>query len=470
MDDSLHFSLAPGARLGKPSPGRLALLGARVEIPLDDRSPAVVGLIRKLAAGRVSEAELVRASAAAGSAAAAELSYCLLLLAEEGLLCRTLVAAGAPMLTSVPLAAGDDAERRPFQPRASYTLSRFAYCRRDGGRFVLECPLSRAQILLHDWRGVALVAALARPRRLAGLRKAVPGLSASGARLAAELLWEADALARVEGSDGTVENGRATLAPWEFHDLLFHSRSRQGRHSAGYGQTNRLTRLVKPLPAVKPAMSREVVHLAKPEIAAVEAADWPLTRALEQRHSERRHGERPITLRQLGEFLYRSARARKAVVRQGEEFTERVYPGAGSAYELEFYLVVHRSADLAAGMYHYQPLEHRLYRLAAKPEETERLLESAARTAGSAKPQVLIVAAARFARIMRRYESIGYALILKNVGAVFQTMYLVATAMGLAACALGGGDSDVFARAAGTDYYAETSVGEFMLGSVPASD
>ncbi len=29
----------------------------------------------------------------------------------------------------------------------------------------------------------------------------------------------------------------------------------------------------------------------------------------------------------------------------------------------------------------------------------------------------------------------------------------------------GAGDADLFARAAGTDYYAETSVGEFLLGS-----
>jgi hypothetical protein len=42
-------------------------------------------------------------------------------------------------------------------------------------------------------------------------------------------------------------------------------------------------------------------------------------------------------------------------------------------------------------------------------------------------------------------------------------VYLAATAMG--ACAIGGGDADLFARAAGTDYYAETSVGEFLLGT-----
>jgi SagB-type dehydrogenase family enzyme len=59
----------------------------------------------------------------------------------------------------------------------------------------------------------------------------------------------------------------------------------------------------------------------------------------------------------------------------------------------------------------------------------------------------------------------AYSVILKNVGALYQTMYLVATAMDLAPCALGGGDSDLFARAAGLEYTVETSVGEFLLGN-----
>ncbi len=54
---------------------------------------------------------------------------------------------------------------------------------------------------------------------------------------------------------------------------------------------------------------------------------------------------------------------------------------------------------------------------------------------------------------------------MKHVGALYQTMYLVATAMKLAPCGIGNGDSDLFAQAAGCNYYAETSVGEFALGS-----
>ena len=58
----------------------------------------------------------------------------------------------------------------------------------------------------------------------------------------------------------------------------------------------------------------------------------------------------------------------------------------------------------------------------------------------------------------------AYATILKDTGVLMQTMYLVAEAMGLAACAVGGGHSDIFARTAGTNYYEETTVGEFILG------
>jgi SagB-type dehydrogenase family enzyme len=77
---------------------------------------------------------------------------------------------------------------------------------------------------------------------------------------------------------------------------------------------------------------------------------------------------------------------------------------------------------------------------------------------------MLIILSARFSRLFWRYESVGYALLLKDVGVLLQTMYLVATAMGLAPCALGSGDSDCFARATGLDFREESSVGEFLLG------
>jgi len=82
-------------------------------------------------------------------------------------------------------------------------------------------------------------------------------------------------------------------------------------------------------------------------------------------------------------------------------------------------------------------------------------------------PQVLLVIAARFDRLMWKYAEIAYAGILKDAGCLLQTLYLAATATGLAPCAVGGGDSELFARLAHTNYYEETSVAEFIVGSRP---
>jgi hypothetical protein len=51
---------------------------------------------------------------------------------------------------------------------------------------------------------------------------------------------------------------------------------------------------------------------------------------------------------------------------------------------------------------------------------------------------------------------------------LYQTLYLVATAMGLGPCAVGGGKAELLSRAIGTDYLVESAVGEFLLGSRPS--
>ena len=97
---------------------------------------------------------------------------------------------------------------------------------------------------------------------------------------------------------------------------------------------------------------------------------------------------------------------------------------------------------------------------------SEALLDQASATLGGAgRPQVVLVVTARFQRLSWKYRSMVYALVLKHVGVLYQTLYLVATDMGLAPCAMGGGDSDLFAEASGLDPLIEASVGEFALGS-----
>jgi SagB-type dehydrogenase family enzyme len=194
----------------------------------------------------------------------------------------------------------------------------------------------------------------------------------------------------------------------------------------------------------------------------------PFTAVLEQRRSIRHYGQTPITIEQLGEFLYRTARIKK-VLRTEEDnldLSYRPYPAGGAIYELEIYPVVNKCEGLDAGLYYYHPLAHQLHKVSEKTPYVENLLTYAWMAANQqSQPQLLLAITARFQRIQWKYESLAYALILKNVGNLQQTMYLVATAMGLAPCALGGGNASLFANAAGLNSYAETTVGEFLLGS-----
>lgn len=76
-----------------------------------------------------------------------------------------------------------------------------------------------------------------------------------------------------------------------------------------------------------------------------------------------------------------------------------------------------------------------------------------------------MILTSRFSRLSWKYDAIAYSLTLKNVGVLFAYMYLIGTALGLATCALGCGDSATFASATGLDVLEESSVGEFILGS-----
>ena len=215
-------------------------------------------------------------------------------------------------------------------------------------------------------------------------------------------------------------------------------------------------------------MSADRIALKRPDESA---AAPPFFAALAERRSLRERGEAPITLSQLGEFLWHSARVHTQVPVDPDrpdsyELTLRPYASGGSLHDLELYLTVTRCTGLESGSYHYDPLNHELERLAGPGEQQQRLVQAAMRATGmNQPPDILITLATRFGRVAWKYESLAYSLVLKNVGGLYQQMYLVATALGLAPCALGAGNSDHFAEAAGGNYYEETSVGEFILSS-----
>jgi SagB-type dehydrogenase family enzyme len=218
-------------------------------------------------------------------------------------------------------------------------------------------------------------------------------------------------------------------------------------------------------------MSKRRTLLFKPDIEKLKREDRSFTHVIEERRSKREHGNNPITLKQLGEFLFRAARMKEHLIypkgeSHGAELSRRPYPGGGAIYELELYLVIYKCQGLEKGIYHYHPREHALYQLEAEQKNIDALLRDSMHSSGKENyPQVFFIITSRFQRMSWKYRSMAYAATLKTTGVLLQTMYLVATAMDLAPCAIGGGNSDLFSETIGTNYLEETSVGEFMLGS-----
>jgi len=210
--------------------------------------------------------------------------------------------------------------------------------------------------------------------------------------------------------------------------------------------------------------------------AEPETTTSALTTLLNQRRSTRDFDdERPISVAELALLLERTARVRSkwtSALDFGDgtfgpeiDYTSRPYPSAGSGYELELYLAVANCKGLERGFYHYDADRHALTRIGVREQQLHALLGNASFAMGApAPPQILITLAARFDRICWKYSGIAYSLILKDVGVVLQTLYLAATDLGLAGCAIGTGNIDLFAKMTGQEIYAEGPVGQFALG------
>jgi SagB-type dehydrogenase family enzyme len=351
-------------------------------------------------------------------------------------------------------------------------LSRFAYMRRRSNEMILESPRSAALFRIHDPKIAAALSSLATPQTLGKLRRqdGFPGAELIGLLLDCGMLFRIAA-----GSEGLrPDEGDDNLVLWDFHDLLFHTHSTEGRQANPLGGLYPYADTMPPPPSTRatwPGNAVDLQHLL-PQSTNTGSTALNLFRA---RHSTRDFDDNdPITLAELSQFLDNTARVKAHWESQADlgdgsgptvAYTVRPYPSGGSNYELELYLTVANCKGLDRGFYHYDADRHALMPITVQPQDMEAQLESAifAMDAPNA-PHVLITIAARFDRISWKYSSIAYSLVLKNTGVMMQTLYLMAADMGLGGCAIGNNNIDRFARMTGVEFHVEGPVGQFALG------
>ena len=446
-----------------------------VEVVVDGRGPFRVPAPPSLAATFAQLAQGIAENdlaAAAGGASAyvsilAQGFGVLARLRSLGLLVAEVGAGDRHLVTVCPLAPGFEF----WLPAATETdpppgLSRFSYLRREGGRWVLENPDVPCRLVLHD------------PDAPAWLDRAETSPGRELRRLLARMGFLA------------AEDECAPGRTWEFHDRVFHHKSRPSGHTP-HGGTWRFRPEVSsgPTPAqpgpVRVSYEGETVELPVPDLAA----SRPLAEVMERRRSRRRMGAEPVTLANVGALFYRVARNTEGIGARGidpgaidpgaidpgaidpgtiqDKFVQRTYPSGGSLHELEFYLAVRACRGLEPGFHHYRADAHALTRLGGAGSAAQAMIRKCAMSWAQpdAPPQCLVVIASRMPRVAWKYEAIAYRLSLLGAGAALHALGLAAEDLYLHGCISGTGDPALFARATGVSSWEETSIAEFGFGS-----
>ncbi|MEU6076613.1 SagB family peptide dehydrogenase [Micromonospora sp. NPDC047074] len=446
--------------------GTLTILSRWGDVPVGRAAPAVEEVLHRMTYGPV----------ALGNVAGLDQStlqavFDLL----PGRIVRSLASRDSPvpLLSVQPVSPQGVFELPEVAADRPIKLSRFAFAHQRDGELAIESPLSPHRVVLHRPQASLVLGALARATTSAEVGQRVELPLPTVADVVAHLVGAGMVVLGEPGTRRFHEDSDPTLLLWSPYDLLFHSRSRLGTHDSPTGATFRHVDTVAPPVAAKPAPDGPRIPMYRPP--APSRHRMTLTEALDSRRCNRSFADAAPSTRDLGELLFHAARVRlqaRATAPGGVRYTvtRRPYPSAGSLYELELYLTVDRCPDLRRGIYHYNPVEHALTLVNATPADIDELLDNArVSVGGHRRPPVLITMTARAERLSWVYDSISHATTLKHVGMLQQTLYLVATMLGLAACALTMGDAQVSASAFGLDWPAEVGVGEFVIG-LPEND
>lgn len=394
-------------------------------------------------------------------------TYILKTMEDLGFICYQLALNENSTIILVPLSSHFNFVK--FKPTEDNTfkLSNFTLIRHVEDHFEFESPLGYAKIQFNEPTVTPLILALYEPFTLVSFTHQFPTYQADVLKKMVDFLFQLKCLEKINEEGKIQEEDLSNpLAYWEFHDLYYHTRSRMGRHNNAYGGTFPFGNKAIIPPPLKKITSEKRINLYIPNIEKLRTNDISLTTAIEDRLSIRNHAEKIISAQQLGEFLYRTARINRTLDEKGYTLIQKPYPSGGGLYELEVYALVDKCDGIEKGLYYYDPKNHQLCLLKQKDAPLDLMISLAKQTVASqTEPHVVLLITARFQRLSHKYRAVTYSLILKHVGVLYQTMYLVAKSMALAPCAMGGSESDLFAIATGIDYLEESQVGEFSLGN-----
>lgn len=335
------------------------------------------------------------------------------------------------------------------QQGACYSRSHDVTAYWRAGRLCLACGRTNAEYAI-DPALLRLLDALNPPRSLSEIARlgivpsdkldhVLAGLLAGGFIQASE---------HKNGSEGAAE----LLSPLE---MGMHAQASRGPIGRPRGSP----------PPSRMRTDAQLAHVRLPEPDAV----TPLSPILARRRSVREYGAELLTVTQVSHFLWESARVRGVIGAGRNETTHRASPSAGARHSLEMFLLARDIVGLGSGVYHYDPYDHSLSQVDTYTQAIcdlqSRLICSPMRI--SEPPAISIYLTSLPERVTWKYEAMALSAIYRDTGCLMQTMYLVATDLGLAPCSVAAIDNPVSIPYIKDRYPSAMHVGSFALGSLP---
>ena len=187
-------------------------------------------------------------------------------------------------------------------------MSRFSSLKREDDDLILWRPMRDKRFIIKDDRLAPFVFSLFSGNCTAD---SIAGEHKTAVDLMVRLFVNEGIVVHQHGDKAPTRLDEGTLveAQWDSADLTFHSSSRLGYHYGDFGGAFPFIDLIEPRPAIKPLPEGERIDLYRPSIEDMTAKDISLSEAQLCRISVRQYDEdNPISRKQLGEFLFRTAR------------------------------------------------------------------------------------------------------------------------------------------------------------------
>ncbi len=179
-------------------------------------------------------------------------------------------------------------------------------------------------------------------------------------------------------------------------------------------------------------MAQEHESIPLPEITI--SGKQFLQQLLHQRRSVRHFQDVSISLSDIGQLLWA---AQGITNPQGF----RTAPSAGALYPLELYVVAGQVKNLSSGIYHYDPNNHRLIKVASG-DRRKKLAQAAYRQASVSDAATVVVFAAVYERTTFKYGERGVRYVHIETGHAAQNLSLQAESLGLGTVVIGAFNDD----------------------------